>query len=268
MVDHRKILFILAHPDDESLGAGGMIAHYAAQGVEIHLATATRGEYGWQKADEPNPGPDALGQIREGELQAAVDVLGIQGLYFLDYIDGYLDRADSQEIIPKLVDLIRRIRPQIVITFAPDGAYGHPDHVAISQFTTTAVLCATDSGYPAENNLQPHRIDKLYFLVWPSIKLAAFEAAFGSLDFPVDDVVRKSVPWEDWAITTIIDTSSYAEQAWQAITCHRSQLPLYDQLKDLSAEHKDGLWGTQELYRAMSMVNGGRQREHDIFEGC
>lgn len=266
MPKKEKLLFVLAHPDDESLGAGGIIAKYVQQGVEVHLITATRGEYGWQTPEKPFPGPEELGKIREAELKAAADILGIHTIHHLDYIDGYLDQANHHEVIAKIVTVMREVRPQVVITFGPDGGYGHPDHIAISQFTTAAILCCLDQSYSTDSALAPHRIDKLYFLAWPPTKLAAFEAAFGAIEFPVDDHIRISVPWPEWAITTVIDTHDYVDITWDAIACHQSQLPLYDQLKQLPDEHKQNMFGTQELYRAMSMVNSGRTREEDIFD--
>ena len=90
MENPLKLMAILAHPDDESLGLGGTLAKYASEGVEVHLLTATRGERGWPGPEEENPGLAGLGQIREAELRAAADVLGIRQVNFLDYVDGDL----------------------------------------------------------------------------------------------------------------------------------------------------------------------------------
>jgi len=138
---------VLAHPDDESLGMGGALAKCAAEGVQTYLVTATRGEYGWFGDEEDNPGPEALGKIREGELRRAADVLGIQEVSLLDYVDGYLDQADPDEIIGEIVSHIRHIRPDVIITFDHYGSYGHPDHIAICQFTTAAVFQSAAASY-------------------------------------------------------------------------------------------------------------------------
>src|SRR5215470_5157564 len=140
-----KLMCILAHPDDESLGTGGTLAKYAAEGVETYLVTATRGEHGWWGEEKDYPGPEGLGKIREGELLAAAKELGISEVKFLDYIDGDLDQANTAEAVAKIVAHIRRVRPQVIITFDPNGGYGHPDHIAICQLTTAAVLAAADS---------------------------------------------------------------------------------------------------------------------------
>src|SRR5437764_1163102 len=131
MAESLKLMCILAHPDDESLGMGSTIARYAHEGAEVHLLTATRGERGWLGDEASNPGLTELGRLREGELIAAARVLGIKSLALLDYTDGDLDQAAVDKIVPEIVGHIRRVKPQVVISFGPDGGYGHPDHIAI-----------------------------------------------------------------------------------------------------------------------------------------
>ena len=129
-----KLMCILAHPDDESLGTGGILARYAAEGVHTSVITATRGQRGWQGDEDYYPGPAALGQTREAELRAAADVLGVQELILLDYMDGDLDQVEWQTAVAQIAHHIRRIQPQVVVTFDPYGAYGHPDHIALARW--------------------------------------------------------------------------------------------------------------------------------------
>lgn len=145
---------VLAHPDDESLGVGGTLAKYASEGVETFLVTATRGErgrYRGHRDDERHPGPLTLGTIRESELRAAASALGIRELSLLGYRDQELDRADPQEAVARIVSHLRRTRPDVVVTFGPDGAYGHPDHIAICQYTTAALVAAADPSFRDED---------------------------------------------------------------------------------------------------------------------
>lgn len=263
MKTNLSLMCVLAHPDDESLGMGGTMAKYALEGIATYLVTATRGERGWFGDETEYPGLEALGRMREVELFSAAQELGIREVSFLDYIDGDLDRADSAEAIAKIVFHLKRIRPDVVITFDPSGAYGHPDHIAICQFTTAAVLAAADPGY--SNTYAPHRVAKLYYMAWPKGKFAAYESVFGELTMQVDDIARRTTPWPDWAVTTVIDTADYWPTVWKAVSCHRTQLSAYGQLEHLSPDHHKSLWGTQEYYRALSFVNGGR--EEDLFEG-
>lgn len=259
------LMCVLAHPDDESLGMGGTLAKYAAEGIETYLVTATRGERGWFGEEKDYPGPEALGKIREAELLNAAQTLGIREVNFLDYMDGDLDQANPSEAIEKIVTHLKRIKPHVVITFDPSGAYGHPDHIAICQFTAAAVLAAADPTY--SNTFTPHRVAKLYYMAWPPAKMAAYESVFGELTMHVDDITRRSTPWPDWAVTSVIDTADYWDTVWKAVSCHKTQLAAYGQLEHLSPEHHKALWGSQEYYRALSLVNGGRARETDLFEG-
>lgn len=265
MVEPLKLMCIVAHPDDESLGMGGTLAKYAAQGVKTYLLTATRGERGWWGEEKDYPGLEKLGKLREAEVLSAAQELGVGEVNFLDYIDGDLDRAPPAEAVAKIVEHLRRVRPHVVLTFDPNGSYGHPDHIAICQFTTAAVLAAAQAKYP--NTLPTHSISKLYYMAWPHAKFQAYESVFGELTMHVDGTARRTTPWQNWAVTTVIDTADVWPTVWKAVACHKSQLTAYGQLEHLSPEHHKALWGTQEYYRVLSLVNGGRTRETDLFEG-
>jgi len=259
---------VLAHPDDESLGTGGTLAKCAADGVASYLVTATRGERGRFGNSVESPGPDVVGRAREAELLAAAKELGVRDVRFLDYPDGALDTIDASEAIEKIVGHLRRVRPHVVVTFGPDGAYGHPDHIAISQLTTAAIMCAADPLFGIQSDLgDPHRVSKLYFIAWSGKKWAAYQQALRRLVFTVDGEERQAVPWPDWAITTVVDTSRVWPSVWRAVSCHKTQMTIYGKLAELSEEHQRSLWGTQEFYRAFSEVNGGRAQESDLFEG-
>jgi LmbE family N-acetylglucosaminyl deacetylase len=261
-----RLLGIFAHPDDETLGTGGTFARYADEGVQTAVLTATRGEYGWFEDPSKYPGPEALGQIREREFYAATAKLGVSDQRLLDYIDGELDQANPRVVIAQMADLIRELRPQVVVTFAHDGIYGHPDHIAGCQFATAAVQAAADPSCVSSAG-GPHQVQKLYYRAMTEGYVRAYEAAFGELVMNVDGQRRESQPWAPWVITTRIDTAKYADQVWSAVEEHRSQLPGYEKLKALPAEHHEALWGHQEYYRVFSLVNGGRDVEDDLFAG-
>lgn len=266
-----RLLAVLAHPDDESLGFGGTLARSASQGVDVFLLTATRGEagrYRGHRASDPrHPGGAALAAIRERELRAAAAVLGLREVSLLDFEDGHLDGADHGRVIGTIARHLRRVRPDVVVTFGPDGAYGHPDHIAISQFTTAAIVAAADPTIQLEGADDAHGVSKLYYLSWPASAWDAYQAAFGTLSSTIDGVERLATPWPDWAITTVIDTGDVQATTWQAIACHESQIAGYERLKYVTPQHHRALWGTQSFYRAFSTVNGGRARETDLFDG-
>jgi LmbE family N-acetylglucosaminyl deacetylase len=267
MTDKLKLMCVLAHPDDESLGTGGTLAKYAAEGVETYLITATRGERGWFGDESAYPGPEAWGKRREAELLAAASMLGLGRVEFLDYLDGELDQAHAAEAIVKVVGHIRRVKPDVVITFGPDGAYGHPDHIAISQFTTAAIVEAASPNAPCNWDLPPHRVSKLYYMVASAHLLRAYQSVFGEVVMQIDGVERRGVAWPEWAITTRIDIKAYRQTVWEAILCHESQLAVYRRLEHLSQDYQKELWESQTYYRAFSLVNGGCKIEDDLFAG-
>ena len=260
-----KLLAIFPHPDDETLGLGSTFARYSAEGVETYLICATRGERGWYESEGPDPGLEGLARIREAELRCAAEHLGLKEVNFLDYIDGDVDQAHAPEIIRKLVAPIRRIQPQVVVTFAPDGAYGHPDHIALSQFANGALVCAADAAF--EDGQVPHRVSKLYYMVDSLDVVKAANEAFGGIRMEVDGVTRHHQGWEDWKITTVLDNKNYMDRVQRAIQCHKSQLPGYGPIGEWSIAELTRVFGIGHFYRAFSLVNGGRNVETDLFEG-
>ena len=268
-----RLLAVLAHPDDESLGVGGTLAKYASEGIDVFLLTATRGDRGrfrgYRLDDHQHPGPSALADIREGELRAAASALGVREVSILDYHDQQLDRANASEAVAIIARHIRRARPDVVVTFGPDGAYGHPDHIAISQFTTAAIVAAADAEYKDDGirALPPHAVSKLYYIAWPESTWKAYQSAFRKLVSAVDGIERQAVPWPDWAITTVIDTRRFWSTVWRAVCCHESQVTAYERLKELSPNDHEALWGRQSFYRVFSTVTGGRVPETDLMEG-
>jgi len=263
-----SLLAVFAHPDDESMGMGGTLAKYSAEEVETHLVCASRGERGWFGSEESAPGWERLGQIRTMELENAIQTLGIKSLHFLNYIDGEVDQADPAEIIKKIVAYIRLIQPQVVVTFPPDGNYGHPDHIAIGQFTNAAIVCAADASYADSENLPAHRVSKLYYMVDSENFINLIAPFMGDMTFPVDDQIRGEAAWKEWTITTRIEMAEFCGIAWQAIQCHQSQLPSIGALAEMHEEAAIAVLALQgTFFRAYSLVNGGRKTETDLFEG-
>jgi LmbE family N-acetylglucosaminyl deacetylase len=263
-----NLLAVFAHPDDESMGMGGTLAKYSAEGVETTLVCASRGERGWSGPEELNPGLKILGQTRTNELEHAAKALGIKNLYFLDYTDGDVDKADHAEATGRIVTHIRRIKPQVVVTFPPDGNYGHPDHIAIGQFTSAAVVCAADANYKDAANLPAWSISKFYYMVDGENFINLIAPFMGDMTFSVDEQLRGEVAWKEWMITTSIDMSDNCKTAWKAIHCHQSQLLTLGALAEMDGDAAASVLAMQgTFYRVFSMVNGGRGIETDLFEG-
>ncbi|MBM3125705.1 MAG: PIG-L family deacetylase [Chloroflexi bacterium] len=263
-----SLLAVFAHPDDESMGMGGVLAKLSAKGVQTHLICATRGERGWFGAEDQNPGLRGLGLIRTSELESAAKLLGLCSIHFLDYLDGEIDQAEPVQAIGKIAAHIRRIRPQVVVTFPPDGNYGHPDHIAIGQFAAASVVSAADAAFVDGEDRSPHRVSKFYFMVDSESFVNRLAPLLGEITFPMEDHVRGEVPWQEWMVTTRIEMRDYCQTAWRAILCHKSQLASLGPLADLEEPAAIEILAMQgTFYRVFSMVNGGRDIEDDLFEG-
>jgi len=143
-----------------------------------------------------------------------------------------LCREKGHQVYPfnapsKALEQMDQIQPQVVITFGADGAYGHPDHIAISQLTTAAIVRAADRW----------RVSKLYYIAWSAGTWMAYQSALKKLTSTVDGVERQASPAADWSITTRIDTRKVWPSVWRAVQCHRTQMSIYKNLADLPAEH-------------------------------
>ena len=142
------------------------------------------------------------------------------------------------------MEFLRRIRPDVVVTFGPDGAYGHPDHIAISQFAGAAVLAGRGSRLRGRcSGETPHRVSKFYYLAWSKPKWDAYQAAFKKLVVTVDGVERQASPWPEWAITSVLETGDVWDTVWRAVCCHQTQMAIYGQLENLSAATSSGVVG-------------------------
>jgi LmbE family N-acetylglucosaminyl deacetylase len=191
-----RILGVFAHPDDESFCAGGTFAKYAEAGATIMVVSATRGDAG-QIRDARAATRRTLGRVREHELELACEQLGIQHAVCLDYGDGTLKDIAPQDLTRDVVRIVREFKPNVVLTFGPDGGYGHPDHIAISAATTAAyALAGGPAAFPEqiERGLAPHTPSALYHSYFPRSRMLLHERLVqwlvtqgqrfrGSLDF-------------------------------------------------------------------------------------
>lgn len=131
-----KALFIFAHPDDETFSSGGTIAKLTKSGHIVKLITATRGEVG-EVGEPPVTTKDKLGETREKELKKAANVLGISKVFFLDFIDGTLHKLKEEVLKKAIAPIVKKEKPDVIITFDKTGASNHPDHIAISKAATS-----------------------------------------------------------------------------------------------------------------------------------
>lgn len=164
------MLGIFAHPDDETFCAGGTFARYAKDGAEIMVVSATRGQAG-QIRDASVATRRTIAAVREAELRLACERLGVTHVRCWDYVDGTLAEADFAGLVGQVVQLIREFRPQVVVSFGPDGGYGHPDHIAIGAAVTAGCRQAGDpASYPDQRatGLAPYEPGRLYHCYFPA----------------------------------------------------------------------------------------------------
>ncbi|TMB85325.1 MAG: hypothetical protein E6J48_00615 [Chloroflexi bacterium] len=272
----KRLLGAFAHPDDEGIVSGALL-QYNTSGVETGLVCATRGEVG-EIADPALATPENLGQVREGEMRAAAEVLGVHNLWFLDYRDsgmaGTPENADPRafaqasaaEVVGKLVKIIREFRPQVIVTFDESGAYGHPDHIAIYRYTTSAFHAAADAvQYP---DLGPaHSVSKLYYSSFPRSALRAigewmstqnYEGSFSGLD-------PEKLGMPDEQISVWLNVEPWREQKDRSRSMHRTQLDPNNLMAKIPEEIQQN-WRSHERYQlAASRVGPDVPGENDLF---
>ncbi|AGL26658.1 N-Acetyl-1-D-myo-Inosityl-2-amino-2-deoxy-alpha- D-glucopyranoside deacetylase MshB [Mycobacterium tuberculosis CAS/NITR204] len=184
MSETPRLLFVHAHPDDESLSNGATIAHYTSRGAQVHVVTCTLGEEGevigdrWAQLTADHA--DQLGGYRIGELTAALRALGVSAPIYLGGAGRWRDSgmagtdqrsqrrfvdADPRQTVGALVAIIRELRPHVVVTYDPNGGYGHPDHVHTHTVTTAAVAAAGVGSGTADHPGDPWTVPKFYWTV-------------------------------------------------------------------------------------------------------
>lgn len=237
---HRKMLAILAHPDDESFGPGATLARYVGEGVEVHVLIMTDGSAGDLMVPLP-PGVHSLSELRRHELQCAAQVLGVTAVHTLDYHDSgmpgtpanqnpnCLFQAERDGVIEKLCGIIRALRPQVVLTHDSTGTYFHPDHIRTHELASAAFVQAGDGGEFTSQDWSPHAPSYLYYYVIPKsrVKRTIWLARI-SLKDPRRwgrngdvDLTQLGVPDEEVGVK--IDVHHYLKKRVAAISCHRSQ---------------------------------------------
>ncbi|WP_406429507.1 N-acetyl-1-D-myo-inositol-2-amino-2-deoxy-alpha-D-glucopyranoside deacetylase [Streptomyces sp. NBC_01589] len=295
----RRLLLVHAHPDDESINNGATMALYAAQGAQVTLVTCTLGEEGEvippELAHLAADRDDTLGVHRIGELAAAMKELGVTDHRFLggpgrfrdsgmmgaeqNHRPGAFWNTDVDDAAAYLVEVIRSVRPQILVTYDPDGGYGHPDHIQAHRVAMRAADLAADPAYragpdapQASPDASPHTIDKIY---WNRVPRSVAEQAFARLRatapdaFPaiaaIDDVPGVV---NDTQITAEIDGAAHAAAKTAAMRAHSTQIAVDGPFFALSNDLGQPVF-TTEYYELVRGASGAPEgvREHDLFAG-
>jgi LmbE family N-acetylglucosaminyl deacetylase len=262
------LMAVFAHPDDEAFGTGGTLAKYAAQGCDVYLVTATRGE-GGQIAEPDLATPANLPYVREQELRCACEIYGIHPPRFLDYVDGQMPSVHQGQAVEKLVRIMREIKPQVLITFGPDGIYGHYDHIAAHRWATIAARLAADAGcFPDAAVCDPHQVSKIYFRTLPQEQVEAMSVDGKPAAVMMDGVPFLFVGRSSDEISTVIDVSEHLEAKLQGIRCHATQVGRHNRFADTPDEVTREAWFRREAYvLAYSTVGYPQETETDLFVG-
>ena len=278
--NHRLTLLIVhAHPDDESISTGGILAKYSADGVRTALTYCTRGEAGDILNPEfvwPEPGM-SITDIRALELEKALGVLGVQSVFFLGYRDSGMAgtpennhpeafaRADEQEASARLVEIIRQVRPHVIVTYNEKGTYLHPDHIMANRVTLRAFKASGERSYHGNDGLEPWQPSKLYYTAIPLERIRRmYDTIVESGEEPGFDPEVLGTPEEK--ISAVIDVRKFLSRKLAALNCHQSQMNPNSIFRRMPEKLRKEAMGYEhfECVHGCSLSNG---RESDLFEG-
>ena len=275
----RSLLAVFGHPDDESFGCGGTLAGYAKQGVRVALVCATRGEAG-EISDPSLATRDTLADVREAEMNCAAEALALDEMMFLDYRDSGMDgtadnghprafaRAPADEVVSRLVGIIRRLKPQVVLTFDPHGGYGHPDHIAAHRHTVAAFNAADDpTSYPEQG--PPWQPGRLLYAVIPNSGLVSMRdrlKAVAADTSQLDQFEELGAGWPDDQVHAVLDVSAAVDAKWKAVQCHASQLSAGNPFTQLPEAETKELMGREYFAVGLPSPADGLRLD-DLFDG-
>jgi LmbE family N-acetylglucosaminyl deacetylase len=242
-----RLLLVFAHPDDESVFAAGVACTTVAAGGTVALCTATLGDKG-KAGSPPVCGPGEVRRVRQDELVAAARILGVTTLRVLGYPDRGLSYAPADTIRRQLVEAIRAVRPQVVVTFDPNGSNLHPDHVAISRFAGDAIAAAGDSRWHPDTGL-PWAVRRL---VW-------------TLPIRPWRLIENTDPATEPGVDFVVDVSPHAAAKEAALRVHRTQHLNLERII-LARPNRERLLAT-ELFRHAWGPPLSRRPSPDLFDG-
>jgi LmbE family N-acetylglucosaminyl deacetylase len=241
-----RILCVTAHPDDEAAGFGGTLRTYHDRGAESYVVCLTPGQAATHRGNAKTD--HELATIRRKEFAAACEILGIDRGVVLDYADGKLHRIDLYGVVEELVRHIREFRPDVMLTFGPEGGVtGHTDHSMASVYATLAFEWAGRSNrYPDQliDGVQPHRVQKLYYQT-------------------ADFTLPNRPPIAPAPITTVIQIGDHVDTKIAAFEAHTTQAPVFPMVK----EHILARGREEAFHLAATSSPSAIVPETDLFAG-
>lgn len=263
-----SLMAVFAHPDDEAFGTGGTLSRYADEGCDVFVVTATRGEAG-QIAEPSLATPANLPTVRERELRCSCQQYNVHPPHFLDYLDGQLTVVHQGQAVGKLVRLIRQLKPDVLVTFGPDGIYGHYDHIAVHRWATIAFDLAADPDcFPDLETCEPHQVQKLYYRVSSQESMDARRQNGQRPAVMMDGVPFPFVGVPMDQITTVIDVSDFVDAKLRGILCHATQIGRNNRYVETPDEVLTDPWFRQETFSlARTTAPWPTGVETDLFAG-
>ncbi len=216
------LMVVVAHPDDETFGVGGTMALLRQRGEPVSVLIATRGQSGQIVLPELDTEENRadMAALREREARAAMDALGVERLDFLDHRDGQLAEQPQGPLAREVATALRRKRPAVVVTFGPEGIYGHPDHLAIHRATTRAFELAADPEIELDE-LPPHAARRLVFNVLPRALADRLNEDIGPIE--IGSAQLRFRGYAEAEIRTRVNIASVLDRKLAALAAHASQ---------------------------------------------
>jgi len=244
----HRILAVFAHPDDE-ITVAPMLAKYAAEGHEVYLVTATSGQAGGANTDIPE-GPE-LGAAREKEVRCSARELGIHEPFLFQLQDGRMAEPQSMAAMAsRLREVIDRVKPEVMITFGPDGVTGHPDHRIVGAVASEV--------FQWRERLE-WRPKKLYYVVLPASRMQIDPATAG--------LSRQTAAVSDEFITAVVDADEGMDATWRAMQCHVTQWAPVERMRRMFEMRRKIIGGKVHLRLALTAGASGGPAEDDVFDG-
>ena len=262
------LLCVHAHPDDEAIATGGVMMKAKADGHRVVLVTATRGEEGEiHNLDEASTRP-RLGEVRTEELKRACEILGVDRLEFLGYRDSGMAgvpsndnpdcfaRAGLHEAARRLIEVLKQERPEVVVTYTPDGTYGHPDHIRAHQVTVAALeIIEREEGW---------RPAKFYWQAIPRRLMRQFVERMAQ-EQGGDEMAMRIIGVNDDDITTYVDVKQFVERKRDAFAAHVTQNDPNSPFATMAGQIFETAFGTETFTLFKGAAAG--QPETDLFAG-
>ncbi len=242
-MSQKTLLCVVAHPDDETFGAGGTLIHAVSEGAKVVTVCATRGEAG-EIMDRANATPETLAAVRELEYRKAGHIMGVSESILLGYRDSgmagtpenelpnaFIQQSEEQ-VVADLIEVMERVRPDVVLTMDEGGGYGHPDHI----FASACAVKAFEQ-LQTDGATRGWALKKLYFFAFPRSRMrAAWERmAAEQPDNPMAQIDVETLGVPDEQITLTVDFPQHEEQLREAFAAHLSQESPLDRMPDETA---------------------------------